>query len=67
MNRESRWEFEPRREIQQGAHVAGGDVVGLVHESVLVKHKILVPPTACGTITYVAPKGEYNVNVSNFF
>lgn len=63
MSREIQWEFEPRKEIHEGAHVAGGDVVGLVKESVLVKHRILVPPTACGTVTYVAPKGNYTVNV----
>ena len=27
-----------------GAHVTGGDVVGIVDESILIKHKIMVPP-----------------------
>jgi V-type H+-transporting ATPase subunit A len=64
LGRDQKWEYEPIKDIKVGGHVAGGDVIGLVHESVLVKHKILVPPNACGTITYVAPAGAYTINVS---
>lgn len=42
--------------------MTGGDVYGLVQENRLVKHKVMVPPKARGTITYVAEGGSYNVD-----
>lgn len=32
-----------------------------MHENTLIKHKILLPPKARGTITYIAPKGAYSL------
>lgn len=61
LSREATWDFEPNRDIRVGSHVAGGDVIGSVEESVLVKHRIIVPPSSCGTVTYIAPPGQYNV------
>lgn len=63
LSRSKSWEFEPRKGVKVGDHVTGGDAIGLVHESMLVKHTIMVPPNACGTIKYIAPKGNYNVTV----
>lgn len=37
---------------------------GMVYENILVKHKIMLPPKARGTVTWVADPGEYDVNVS---
>jgi V-type H+-transporting ATPase subunit A len=62
LGREQKWDFTPDKNMRVGSHVAGGDVIGLVNESVLVKHKILVPPNACGTVTFVAPAGAYTIN-----
>jgi V-type H+-transporting ATPase subunit A len=61
LSRDIKWEFEPSKQMHVGAHVTGGDIVGLVHESVLVKHRIMIPPNACGTVTYVAPAGAYTI------
>lgn len=66
LGRDQRWDYEPNRDIRVGGHVAGGDVIGVVNESVLIRHKILVPPNACGTVTHVAPAGSYTINVTNF-
>ena len=41
--------------------MTGGDVYGLVIENRLVKHKIIVPPRARGTVTYIAEPGSYGV------
>lgn len=48
---------------QKGAHVTGGDIFGVVHENTLVKHKILLPPRAKGTVNYIAPAGHYTLEV----
>ena len=50
-----------------GSHVTGGDVYGLVIENRLVKHKIIVPPRARGTVTYIAEPRSYGVeDVTHF-
>lgn len=46
-----------------GSHVTGGDIFGMVNENILVKHRIMLPPRAKGTVTYIAPPGNYTVNV----
>lgn len=49
---------------QVGSHITGGDIYGMVLENSLIKHKIMLPPRNRGTVTYVAPPGHYDVNVS---
>ena len=50
---------------QVGDHVSGGDVFGTVYENSLVdNHRIMVSPRAMGTVTWIAEKGSYNVDVS---
>ena len=54
------WDFNPLH-VKVGSHITGGDLYGLVHENTLVKHKLLVPPRAKGTVRYIAPPGNYTV------
>ncbi len=44
-----------------GSHVTGGDIYGTVFENRMVKHKMMLPPRARGTVTWVAPAGHYTV------
>ncbi len=49
---------------QIGDHVSGGDIFGRVYENSLVDaHKIMLNPRAMGTITHIAEKGSYAVDV----
>ncbi|EJW88520.1 hypothetical protein WUBG_00559, partial [Wuchereria bancrofti] len=61
LSRDAVWEFEPNRKLTVGDHITGGDTIGFVRENVLINHRIMLPPTACGTITYIAAAGEYRV------
>ncbi|CAO4380816.1 unnamed protein product [Caenorhabditis nigoni] len=61
LSREARWDFVVSKDLRVGGHVTGGDIVGTVDENLLIKHKILLPPSACGTVTFVAPSGQYTV------
>lgn len=63
LSRTAMWEFNPQF-IKIGSHITGGDHYGLVHENTLVKHKMILPPKSRGTVTYIAPAGNYSVNVS---
>ena len=56
------WDFSHANSIKVGSHVSGGDVYGLVQENNLIKHKIMLPPKARGTVTYIAPPGNYTIN-----
>ena len=59
LDRKKKWEFTPS--MKKGDKVAGGDVLGEVPETVLVKHRILVPPNVNGTLKSIAPKGAYTL------
>ncbi|KAI9493205.1 V-type proton ATPase catalytic subunit A [Zychaea mexicana] len=55
------WDFEPMN-FKVGDHITGGDIYGQVFEnSLLSEHAIMLPPKARGTITYIAPKGQYTI------
>ncbi|XP_047991424.1 V-type proton ATPase catalytic subunit A [Leguminivora glycinivorella] len=58
--RDVSWEFNPLN-VKVGSHITGGDLYGVVHENTLVKHRMIVPPKAKGTVTYIAPAGNYKV------
>ncbi|KAI5924375.1 V-type ATPase [Camillea tinctor] len=61
LDRTKKWEFTPVMKV--GDHISGGDVWGTVFENSFIQvHKILLPPRARGTITRIAPKGEYTVD-----
>lgn len=65
LSRTATWDFQPGN-IKIGRHITGGDLYGIVHENTLVKHKLMLPPKAKGTITYIAPPGSYTIDVSLF-
>ena len=48
ISRTKKWEFKPS--LQQGAAVTAGDVLGTVKETVLVEHRIMVPPGLRGKL-----------------
>jgi V-type H+-transporting ATPase subunit A len=55
------WDFAHTNNIRVGSHVSGGDIYGHVQENNLVNHKIMLPPKARGTVTWIAPPGNYTV------
>ncbi|XP_053213071.1 V-type proton ATPase catalytic subunit A-like isoform X2 [Panonychus citri] len=61
LNREIKWDFFPQY-VRIGSHITGGDVYGYVHENTLIKHKLMLPPKAKGTITFLAEPGSYDMN-----
>uniref|UniRef100_A0A8D9EGZ3 H(+)-transporting two-sector ATPase n=1 Tax=Cacopsylla melanoneura TaxID=428564 RepID=A0A8D9EGZ3_9HEMI len=61
LNRDISWEFSPMN-LKMGSHITGGDQDAIVHENTLVKHKMIMPPKAKGTVTYIAPAGNYKVD-----
>ncbi|HEY4662055.1 MAG TPA: V-type ATP synthase subunit A [Candidatus Humimicrobiaceae bacterium] len=58
LNRERKWEFEPM--IKMGDMVSGGDFLGFVNETEIVRHYIMVPPGIAGEVRSIE-KGEFTV------
>ena len=58
LDREKKWHFYPA--MKPGERVTGGDVVGYVNETDVVKHKILVPVGVNGTLSALN-EGDYTV------
>jgi V/A-type H+-transporting ATPase subunit A len=57
--RKDKWAFTPSAEA--GQDVQEGAVLGSVPETVLIEHRIMVPPDMAGRLTWVAPAGEYTI------
>ena len=58
LDRKKKWEFMPR--VKKGDAVVSGDVLGIVQETVLVEHRILVPAGIEGKVKSIR-QGEYTV------
>ncbi|MBC7248992.1 MAG: V-type ATP synthase subunit A [Anaerolineae bacterium] len=58
--RKDRWQFTPR--VKAGDYVTGGSILGTVPETPALEHRVLVPPDLEGTLTWVAPAGEYTID-----
>ncbi|KXZ46920.1 hypothetical protein GPECTOR_39g414 [Gonium pectorale] len=54
------WEFHPKG-FKVGDRITGGDIYGLVAENSLIEHRLMLPPGARGTVSFIAPSGHYNV------
>nr|WCZ58570.1 vacuolar H(+)-ATPase catalytic subunit A [Andalucia godoyi] len=56
------WHFQPfTKNWRVGDHITAGDIFGHVVENSLVDHRIMLPPGQMGTITYLAPDGDYTL------
>jgi V/A-type H+-transporting ATPase subunit A len=53
-----KWHFIPQ--VKSGEEVVSGDILGLIDESVLIKHKILVPPGIGGVVVDIK-EGDFRV------
>lgn len=61
LSRENKWDFYPG-DCKVGSHITGGDIYGMCHENTLIKHRLTLNPRAKGTVTYIAPPGNYTIN-----
>nr|XP_009915448.1 PREDICTED: V-type proton ATPase catalytic subunit A [Haliaeetus albicilla]XP_009915449.1 PREDICTED: V-type proton ATPase catalytic subunit A [Haliaeetus albicilla] len=62
LSRDVKWDFTPSKNLRVGSHITGGDIYGVVNENSLIKHKIMLPPRNRGTVTYIAPPGNYDTS-----
>ncbi len=60
LDRERIWSFTPK--LKAGDHILGGEILGLVSETLAVEHRVLVPPHVSGVLIELVPQGEYTLN-----
>ncbi|SDN25606.1 V-type ATP synthase subunit A [Acetanaerobacterium elongatum] len=48
--------------VKTGDKLMGGQVYATCQETPVVEHRFMVPPTLNGTVTFVAPNGDYKLN-----
>ena len=59
LDRDAKWHFYPT--AKPGDKLTGGDVLGYVNETDVVKHKIMVPPQLSGVLVELS-EGEFTVS-----
>jgi len=61
LDREKKWPFTPL--VKAGDKLQAGDPIGVVQETSLIKHYIMVPPTIKGSLLLkqIVPAGEYTI------
>jgi len=60
LNREKKWHFLPLK--KEGDNVSGGEVLGEVQETSLIKHKITLPVGWQGRLKWLAGEGDYSID-----
>lgn len=60
ISREKKWKYTPK--VNVGDEVKGGTILGVAMETDTFEHRVMVHPDDKGTLTWVAPAGEYTVN-----
>jgi V/A-type H+-transporting ATPase subunit A len=62
INREKKWKYTSK--VKVGDEVKGGAILGIAMETETFEHRVMLHPDDSGTITWVAPDGEYTVTES---
>lgn len=61
LDEKKQYHFVPSKDVREGALISGGDIFGVVHENNLIEHRIMLPPNEMGTVTFLAPAGNYSI------
>jgi len=59
ISREKKWKYSPK--VKVGDVVKGGVILGVAMETDTFEHRVMLNPDDSGTITWVAPAGDYTV------
>ena len=59
LSREKKWTFTPKAKV--GEKLLAGDVLGVVQETDLIEHRIMVPNNTAGKLVNISPAGDYTI------
>jgi len=54
LDREKRWHFVPRKKV--GDRVSAGDIIGVIRETHIVEHRVMLPPGWAGTLNSISER-----------
>ena len=60
LNHDKKWHFVPK--AKEGDKLVGGDILGIVKESLVIENRVMVPPRLSGELTSLAGDGEYTID-----
>ena len=60
LDTERKWEVSLK--VKVGDFLTPGQIYGVIPETLLIEHRLMVPPTLSGTVTEVAEDGVYTIN-----
>ncbi len=58
LDREKKWHFKPVKKA--GESVTAGDIIGTIQETVIVEHRVMIPPGVSGKLLSIK-EGDYTV------
>jgi len=62
LDRDKKWAFVPSGDKKVGDAITSGDIYAVVEENSFIKeHRIMAKPGSAGTVTWIAPAGEYTI------
>jgi V-type H+-transporting ATPase subunit A len=61
LNKQKQWAFTPTPGFSVGKPITQGDIYATVPESIVVQHRVMLPPDEAGQITYIAEAGNYTL------
>ncbi len=59
LSRSKNWHFIPQLKLND--KVNGGDIVGIVQETISIEHKIMVPFDVSGKLSFIVSEGDYTI------
>ncbi len=59
LNIEKKWHFKPL--LKEGDIVNQGMIFGIVEETTLIKHFLMIPPDIAGVLIMLKPEGDYTI------
>ncbi len=59
LDRKKKWHF--KSVVKQGEDVSAGTIIGVVQETSLIEHRVLMPPNVSGKIVSIVPELDYTV------
>jgi len=62
IDRNKKWHFQPK--ILKGAKVTGGDILGVVQETLSIENRVMVPPEVIGVVETICSEGDFTVTES---
>lgn len=56
------WDYKPK--LEEGDTVKPGQIYGAVQETLMIEHRLMIPPNLSGTVISAQKEGQYNIETT---